>query len=123
MYTTVLEAKKHLLVDEYFTDDDVYILGLIDAAEEAVSKHINRDFDDLAADTGQIPSAVKSAVLYLVGTLYANRESVAYTSAVKVPHTYDYLIMLYKDYSGRRLKQKKYGCSNNDFKGECEIWV
>ncbi len=37
MYVTLCEAKKHLLVDNSFKDDDEYILALIDIAEDAVS--------------------------------------------------------------------------------------
>ena len=40
MYVTLCEAKKHLLVDNSFKDDDEYILALIDIAEDAVSINI-----------------------------------------------------------------------------------
>ena len=98
MYVTLCEAKKHLLVDNSFNDDDEYILALIDIAEEAVSININIPLDSITVG-GELPPAVKAAILLLVGNLYANREPVAYTSVSKVPYTFDYLISLYKNYS------------------------
>ena len=95
MYVTLCEAKKHLLVDNSFKDDDEYILALIDIAEDAVSININIPLDSITVG-GELPPAVKAAILLLVGNLYANR---AYTAVNKVPYTFDYLISLYKNYS------------------------
>lgn len=97
MYTTLETAKKHLQVDSDFTDDDAYILALIQVAEDAVAQHLDIPLKDLIAD-GELPSAVKHSILLLVGNLYANREPVAYNSATKVPYTLDYLLGLYKHY-------------------------
>lgn len=100
MYVSLCEAKKHLLVDDSFHNDDEYILDLIDVAEDAVATNINQKLDSITVG-GEIPPAVKAAILLLVGNLYANREPVAYTSINKVPYTFDYLISLYKNYSDK----------------------
>lgn len=97
MYITLCEAKKHLLIDNSFNQDDEYILALIDVAEDAVAININVQLDSITVG-GELPPAVKAAILLLVGNLYANREPVAYTSVNKVPYTFDYLISLYKNY-------------------------
>lgn len=97
MYITLCEAKKHLLIDNSFNQDDEYILALIDVAEDAVAININMQLDSITVG-GELPPAVKAAILLLVGNLYANREPVAYTSVNKVPYTFDYLISLYKNY-------------------------
>lgn len=98
MYVSLCEAKKHLLLDDSFNDDDEYILTLIDVAEDAVAANINTKLDSITVG-GEIPPAVKAAILLLVGNLYANREPVSYTTVNKVPYTFDYLISLYKNYS------------------------
>ena len=98
MYITLEEAKKHLLVDPDFNEDNEYIQALINTAEEAVALNINTKLTAIA-DGGELPSSVKSAVLLLIGNLYANREPVAYTAVNKVPYTFDYLIALNKNYS------------------------
>ena len=97
MYVTLCEAKKHLLVDNSFKDDDEYILALIDVAGDAVAINLNVQLASITVG-GELPPAVKAAILLLVGNLYANREPVAYTSINKVPYTFDYLISLYKNY-------------------------
>ena len=101
MYVTLDEAKKHLLVDNSFKDDDEYILALIDVAEDAVSVNLCEKLDSITVG-GELPPAVKAAILLLVGNLYANREPVAYTSVNKVPYTFEYLLSLYKNYSTKQ---------------------
>ena len=98
MYITLSEAKQHLIIDSSFTADDEYILALIDVAEDAVSKNINIALENLSVG-GEIPPAVKAAILLLVGNLYANREPVSYASVNKVPYTFDYLLKKKKNYS------------------------
>ena len=44
MYIQLDLAKKHLNIEEDFTEDDEYILSLIEVAESAVRVHINEDF-------------------------------------------------------------------------------
>ena len=97
MYVSLCEAKKHLLIDNSFNGDDEYILALIDVAVDAVAINLNVQLDSITVG-GELPPAVKAAILLLVGNLYANREPVAYTSVSKVPYTFDYLISLYKNY-------------------------
>jgi hypothetical protein len=98
MYVTLAEAKKHLIIDKSFTDDDAYIVGLVDVAEDAVEKHLDCRLACLADAEGGLPPSVKAAILLLVGNLYANREPVAYASVHKVPFTFEYLLSLYHNY-------------------------
>ena len=94
---TLEQAKKHLLIDDSFTADDLYILDLITVAEDSVSQHLNVALDELLVG-GMLPPAVVHAMLLMIGNLYANREPVAYGTVTKVPLTYEYLIGLYKKY-------------------------
>lgn len=97
MYITVKEAKKHLNIDDSFTDDDKYITDLINVAEDAVSKHLDIALNALMVG-GTLPPAITHSILLMVGNLYANREPVSYTSIAKVPYTLEYLLGLYKNY-------------------------
>lgn len=98
MYITLERAKKHLQIDDSFTDDDAYIIGLIQVAEDAVSQHLDIALEDLLVD-GVLPSAVSHSILLMVGNFYATREPIAYGSVTKVPYTLDYLLGLYKHYN------------------------
>lgn len=45
---------------------------------------------------GEVPEAIRRAVLLLVGTLYANRETVAPVAMQEVPHTAQWLLGPYR---------------------------
>ena len=91
--------KKHLNIDSDFTEDDSYLLTLADVAAQVIEKHIDQSLSDIASDGGELPAPLSQAMLLFIGNMYANRESVSYSSAVEVPFAYDYLLSLYKDYS------------------------
>lgn len=98
MYVTVAEIKKHLNIDASFTDDDNYIEHLIIACENVVQTHLDRELSELVVD-GELVASLKHAIMLLTGTYYANRESVAFASSQPLPHAYEYLIALYKNYN------------------------
>ena len=92
MYLTKDIVKKHLNVDEDYTQDDIYIDHLISACETAVAKRLNvKSLGYFMTDQGYLPDDVIHAVLLLVGNLYANREPVSYGTAVKIPYALDFL--------------------------------
>ena len=93
MIISLEQAKKHLLIDDSFTADDLYILDLITVAEDSVSQHLNVTLDELLVG-GSLPPAVMHAMLLLIGNLYANREPVAQGTVTKVPLTYEKLLGL-----------------------------
>lgn len=98
MYITLEQAKKHLLVDENFTSDDLYILDLITVAENSVQIHLNISSIDELDTGGIVPPVIIHAMLLMIGNLYANREPIVYGSVSKLPLSYEYLIGLYKQY-------------------------
>ncbi len=90
--------KKHLNIDESFEDDDDYLIYLAHVAETTVEKHIDNNLSSLANDRGDIPSPLSHAMLLFIGDMYANRESISYSTPHEVPFSYDYLLTLYKKY-------------------------
>ena len=82
MYLTVEDLKKHLNIDH--SEDDEYIEELIEVAEDAVATFLNRPLADFL-ENGKIKAAIRHAVRLLVGTWYANRESVAFASPSVMP--------------------------------------
>ena len=97
-YLQLSEIKKHLNIDEVFTDDDDYIAALGDVAEEIVARHIDRNLEDIV-DNGSLPSPVRHACLLFIGNMYMNRESVSNTSMINIPNSYEYLLATYKNRS------------------------
>lgn len=98
MYIELDTAKKHLNIEPDFTEDDEYILGLIDVAEQAVRVHVNEDFDTLAEQNGGcLPAPLLQAMLLMIGNMYQNREPLG-TRNLALPFNYQYLIDLYRNY-------------------------
>lgn len=97
MYLSIADVKRHLIIDH--TDDDLYLADLITVAEDAVKRDLNLfSLKDIEDCSGMLPATVMQAMLLLIGTLYANRESVSYGNPTVVPHSYNYLIDLYRNY-------------------------
>ena len=99
MYLQLNQIKKHLNIDEDFHSDDEYLVELAQAAQNVVEVHLDRPLDRLVNEEGNLPSSLIQAMLLLVGTWYANRESVSFASNSVLHHSYDYIIALYKNYN------------------------
>lgn len=99
-YLTLTEIKKHLNIDNDFTDDDTYIESLADVAESIVEQHIRISLEVVVAttDDGKLPMPIKHAMLLLIGNYYSNRESVTFAQAHDLPLAYDYLLSPYVSY-------------------------
>lgn len=97
MYLDLQQVKQHLYIDHQ--DEDQYLADLITVAEDAVRRDLNLySLSDIEDETGMLPASVIQAMLLLIGTLYANRESVSYGQAHPVPHSYNYLLDLARNY-------------------------
>ena len=97
MYLSLDDVTRHLTIDH--CDDDKYLADLITVAEDAVKTDLNlNSLCEIEDATGMLPASVIQAMLLLIGTLYANRESVTYGTPHTVPHSYDFLISLYRNY-------------------------
>ena len=99
MYIQLDLAKKHLNIEDDFTEDDEYIINLIEVAESAVRVHINDDFETIAEKNGgDLPAPILQAALLMIGNLYQNREILG-SKQQELPYNYQYLIDLYKNYN------------------------
>lgn len=98
MYLQLYQIKKHLNIDSDFKDDDEYLMDLAYAAELSVQKSVDRDLSDLEDGDGVIPPPLLHAALLLVGTWYADRESVTHAAASELPNAYGFLVGMYRDY-------------------------
>lgn len=95
MGITIDELKEHLNIEKDWHGEDQYLQSLIDAAKVVVQKHICDNIDGIKSEE-QTPLA--HAIKLLVGTWYMNRESLS--NLQKGNHSYEYILSLYKNYSG-----------------------
>ncbi len=97
-YITLEEAKKHLNIEPDFTDDDAYITSLVEAAEIVVAEDICTPLYETELGTGDLPAPLRQAILLMVGTFYASRETLAFGVLVNETPAYRHLIGLYRNY-------------------------
>ena len=97
-YLVLDEIKKHLNIDSAFTDDDNYLESLAAASEDVVSKYIDYPLSQLEDADGDIPKALKFAMMLWIGTIYAVRESTTSINTTPMPHSLEMLCDLYRDY-------------------------
>ena len=100
MYISLDDIKRHLIIDH--NEDDQYLADLETVAEDAVRRDLNLySLSEIEDETGMLPASVIQAMLLLIGTLYANRESISYGQAHPVPHSYQYLLDLARNYTNK----------------------
>ena len=97
-YLNLELIKTHLNLQN-FSDDDKYLQHLGSAVEFVVERDIDKKLTTIAQENGgELPPSLLHAMLLLLGTYYANRENVSYSSCVEVPKTYAYICDLYRCY-------------------------
>lgn len=100
-YVDLQLVKRHLNVEEEFTEDDEYIKLLIDVAENKVAKELCVSVKELATIDGgeSIPVPLQQAILLTVGGYYANREEMTTVQSRPLEQGSKHLISLYRNYS------------------------
>lgn len=96
-YVDLETVKKHLNLEQQFEEDDLYLMALIDVAQAAVEKYLDMPLEDMCKDR-ILPSPIKHAILLLIGTFYAQRESISSASMQPVPNAFELLCDLYRNY-------------------------
>lgn len=96
------EAKLQCHLEADFTEEDAYLQILTDAAINKVENDINKKIVDSTSTTSdgelKMTSAIKMAVLLLIGHWYTNREAVVTgTISTALPLAYESLINSYRD--------------------------
>lgn len=98
MYLTLSTVRKHLNLDDFFTEDDNYILDLIKVCEDAVEKRLGRKLEDCIDKNGELVPSIKHTILLLISTYYNQREATSPTTITTVPYTFDFLASLNQQY-------------------------
>lgn len=98
-YTKVEDLQKHLEIDYLEVGDEKQLQMLLDASESRIEKELNQSLDVFLNDEGILDPALVAAILIFAGTLYDNREAVAYTNVQPVPYTLHFLLQPFKLYT------------------------
>lgn len=92
-------VKKHLNVEEDFTEDDLYIEHLFNAAYLAVQNYIDISLELIERrNGGKLPPTLLQAILLLTANLYNNRESYTNQTVNELPQSLKWILDQYKCY-------------------------
>lgn len=97
-YTDIGLLQKHLNIDFLEIGDSEYLDLLLAASESRLETELKQPFSKFVDEDGKLNPALVEAILLFSGTLYANREAVAYSNPVKVPFSIGDLIQPYIKY-------------------------
>lgn len=92
-YLTIDMIRSHSRID--FDCDDAMLTLYADAAEEVTLKMLQKSYDDLIDEYGEVPKPVIQATLFLVDNSYNNRSPASTQQMWTVPYTYDFLLKPY----------------------------
>lgn len=98
-YTKVGLLQKHLRIDYLEEGDEEYLESLLESSESRIEQEINQELSVFADENGALNPALVAAILIFAGTLYANREAVAYSNAQPVPYTLHFLLQPFRKYT------------------------
>lgn len=98
MYITLEQAKRHLIIDEAYTDDDKYIESCLKTAEVFVSKSLRKPLESFLHE-GVLEDDICHMILLAVANFYTNREPIAAVKMEELPLSFNCLLALNKDYS------------------------
>ena len=98
-YTDLGQFQKHLEIDYLEDGDEQYLELLLRASESRIEKEINQPFTEFVDEDEKLDPSLVAAILIFGGTLYANREAVAYADVKAVPYTLNFLIQPFRKYT------------------------
>ena len=92
-WLTISDIKKQLRVDFDDEDDVLELYG--SAAEDTVLNYMNRTYQDVLEEYGEVPAAIRQATLMLVDNSYQHRSPAEPTQMYYVMYGFDTLIKPY----------------------------
>lgn len=117
--------KKHLNIEEDFTEDDSYLGILSNAAVNVVENYLVDNLELIAEDNGgELPSSLSLAIFIMVADWYAYRESVTNLSVNKLPQSLMFILNQFKCYdkaTRKERREKEQQEEDNTDDGESEI--
>lgn len=97
-YLTLQDIKAQSIIDQDFTEDDILLESMGDAAEDYVEQLVNKPLDDIVAEnSGELPKSLYRAMLIFVDYLYSSQRGSSDTDHV-VPEVINTIVKLYRSY-------------------------
>lgn len=88
------QLKRQGSIELSYTDDDILLQQLLDAAIDASLKYCNGGL----SGTTEIPKGAEQAIIMFAYHLFLNRNIVSFAQGVEIPLAYKFLLDPYKNY-------------------------
>lgn len=96
--------KKHCNIDDWFKEDDSYLISLGDVAENIVETDLDEPLSSIVKQNdGKLPESILHSMLLLVGHFYRNREAVAFGTPHDLPYGYEFLVSQFRNYKNSQM--------------------
>ena len=92
MIATIQELKYNLNIEQTYTEEDAYLLELLEVSEQSVFNYLDKTKEDFTV----IPSSIKHAIILLASQFYENRTPIAFASSSKIPYSFEFLLAPYR---------------------------
>jgi len=90
---TLEEIKANSRID--YNDEDTLLEMYRQSAEETLKSILDRTWEDVIDEYGEIPTPIRHAVLMLVEHWHVHRGPIGPTALYNVPYTIDFLVKPY----------------------------
>ena len=97
-WLTIDYIKQHSRID--FSDEDSVLDLYGSAAEETVLNYLNRTYQELLEQYGEVPAPIRQATLLLVDHSYTQRSPASAQNMSIVPYSFDILVKPYMRLTG-----------------------
>lgn len=104
-WLTIDYIKQHSRLD--FSDEDSVLDLYGSAAEETVLNYLNRTYQELLEQYGEVPAPIRQATLLLVDHSYTQRSPASAQNMSIVPYSFDILVKPYMRLTGSAARGKR----------------
>lgn len=104
-WLTIDYIKQHSRLD--FSDEDSVLDLYGSAAEETVLNYLNRTYQELLEQYGEVPAPIRQATLLLVDHSYTQRSPASAQNMSIVPYSFDILVKPYMRLTGNAVRVER----------------
>ena len=92
MICNINELKQNLNIEIDYKDEDIYLINLLEVAEEAIFNYLDRKRNEF----GIVPASIRQGIILLASQMYENRTPIAFASVNKIPYAFEFLLAPYR---------------------------
>ena len=96
-YLTLSDIKKQVVVDDWFNDDNDFLVSIGEASEDYIEQLVNKTLEEIEAERGELPKSLYHAMLIYVDYLYSTARGSSGNDN-EVPEAINTMVKLYRNF-------------------------